>query len=267
MSSLLIAADFTFLNWSTGFNRADEAAGEALGTSWIAGVPVATVLPVVLAVLTTLLIVTLVLITRNSWAKDADRVIPQGRFSVRNLLESILDIALDFSEMVLGSRELARRFLPLIGALAIYIWFSNMSGLLPFSAQSTSSLNVTIGPAILVFLATHYVGIKENGLHHFEEFLGPKLGGFYWLFPLFIPLEVISHLSRPLSLSLRLMGNMLGDHMLLSVFLGFGVISILPIVVPFYFLGTLVCTVQTLVFCLLSLVYIKLALAHGEEAE
>lgn len=267
MAISLIASDFTFLSWIPGYDKADADVASSLGNGWISGAPIETITPLVLAVLTTTLLVVLVLLTRMSWAKDSDRVIPEGRFSVRNLMESVLDISLNFSEMVLESRSLAKRFLPLIGALAIYIWFSNMSGLLPFSAQSTGSLNVTIGPAIIVFLATHYVGIKENGIRHFEEFLGPKMGGFYWLFPLFIPLEIISHLSRPLSLSLRLMGNMMGDHMLLGVFLSFGIISILPVVVPFYFLGTLVCTVQALVFCLLSLVYIKLALAHTEEAE
>lgn len=267
MAISLIASDFTFLNWIPGYDEVDAKVASSLGNGWISGTPIESVTPVTLAVLTTLLLIVLVTVTRISWSKSDDRVIPEGRFSVRNLMESILDVSLNFCEMVLGSRELARRFLPLIGALAIYIWFSNMSGLLPFYAQSTSSLNVTLGPAVVVFFATHYVGIKENGLHHFEEFLGPKMGGFWWLAPLFIPLEIISHFSRPLSLSLRLMGNMLGDHLLLSVFLGFGVISILPIVVPFYMLGTLVCTVQTLVFCLLSLVYIKLALAHTEQAD
>lgn len=267
MAISLIASDFTFLNWIPGYDQADAKISSSLGNGLISGTPVETITPVTLAVLTTLVLVVLVTLTRMSWAKDTDRVIPEGRFSVRNLMESVLDTTFGFCEMVLGSRELARRFIPLIGALAIYIWFSNMAGLIPFFAQSTGSLNVTVGPAIVVFLATHFIGIKENGIHHFEEFLGPKLGGFWWLAPLFIPLEIISHLSRPLSLSLRLMGNMMGDHLLLSVFLGFGALSILPIVVPFYVLGTLVCTVQALVFCLLSLVYIKLALAHSEQAD
>lgn len=264
MGNALLASDFIFLNWFQGFNEFDAKVAQSLGNSWLDGEPLHTVLPVTLAILTTLVIMTLILITRASWKKSADRVVPEGRASVRNVMESILDTALNFGEMVLGSRDLAVRFMPLIGGLGAYILFSNFMGLIPFSGTSSSSLNVTIGPAILVFFATHYVGIKENGIRHFEEFLGPKMGGFWWLAPLFIPLEIVSHVSRPISLSLRLMGNMLGDHLLLSVFLGFGVISILPIVVPFYFLGTLVCTVQTLVFCLLSLVYIKLALADDE---
>lgn len=264
MANVLLASNFIFLNWFSGFNELDSKVAHSMGNSWIDGQPLQTVLPVTLAILTTLLIVVLILRTRASWSKDEDRVVPEGRASVRNLLESVLDVSLNFGEMVLGSRALAVRFLPLIGGIGAYIWFSNLMGLIPFSGTSSSSLNVTIGPALLVFGVTHYVGVKERGLGHFEEFLGPKMGGFWWLAPLFIPLEIVSHIARPVSLSLRLMGNMLGDHLLLSVFLGFGVISILPIVVPFYFLGALVCTVQTLVFCLLSLVYIKLALADEE---
>lgn len=264
MGNVLLASDFIFLNWFQGYNELDAKVAHSLGGDWLDGTPLQSVLPVTLAILTTLVIVLLVLLTRASWSKDEDRAIPREGVSVRNLMEMILDTALNFGEMVLGSRSLALRFVPLIGGLGVYIWFSNLMGLLPFSGTSSSSLNVTLGPAILVFGATHYVGLKEQGLRHFEEFLGPKMGGFWWLAPLFIPLEIVSHISRPVSLSLRLMGNMLGDHLLLSVFLGFGVVSILPIVVPFYFLGTLVCTVQTLVFCLLSLVYIKLALADDE---
>jgi|SRR5690625_2387587 len=264
MGNVLLASDFIFLNWFQGFNELDAKVAQSLGNDWLDGTPVQTVLPVTLAILTTLVIMALILRTRASWSKSDDRAVPQAGVSVRNFMELILDTALNFGEMVLGSRKLALRFMPLIGGLGAYILFSNLMGLIPFSGTSSSSLNVTIGPAILVFLATHYVGIKENGIRHFEEFLGPKMGGFWWLAPLFIPLEIVSHISRPVSLSLRLMGNMLGDHLLLSVFLGFGIISILPIVVPFYFLGTLVCTVQTLVFCLLSLVYIKLALADDE---
>ena len=76
-----------------------------------------------------------------------------------------------------------------------------------------------------------------------------------------LPIELISHLARPLSLSLRLMGNMTGDHKVLAIFLGLAYFT-----VPFVILGTLVCVVQTLVFCLLSMVYISLAIEHSEEA-
>lgn len=265
MASHLIASDFTFLNWIPGYDAWDANVSSELGTMVVSGDSVASVTHVVLAVIVTAIIMVLVGLARFNWANDTDRVIPEGKFSVRNLLEAILDTCLTYGEMVLGTKKNARRFLPLIGALAIYIWFSNILGIFPFFAQSTSNLNVTIGPALVVFLATHYVGIKEQGMHYLEHFLGPKIGGFWWLAPLFIPLEIISHVARPMSLALRLMGNMMGDHMVLSVFLGFGILSLLPIPLPFYMLGVIVCTVQALVFCLLSLVYIALSLAPSEE--
>lgn len=264
MGTALLASEFMFLNWFDWYNAFDQKLARFIGDDWLSGEPVETGLFVVLPIFVLLFLIVLTLITRASWKKDKDRVIPEGRFSVRNLMETVMDTVLNYSEMVFGSRKDARRFLPLIGGLAFYIVFGNAFGLVPFVGPSTSSLNVTIGPAVLVFLATHYVGVKEHGLGHFKEFLGPKIGGGYWLFFLFIPLELVSHFVRPVSLSLRLMGNLMGDHMLIGVFLGFGAISILPIVVPFFFLGTIVTLVQTLVFCMLSIVYIKLALAHGE---
>lgn len=249
------------MNWFEGFNAFDAQASSQMGNAVISGDAVTTVTPLIIAVMVSLFIIALVVATRLSWASAGDRVVPPGSFSARGLMEGILDATLNFGEMVFGSKKTARRFLPLIGALAIYIFFSNILGLTPFFAQSTSSLNVTIGPALVVFLVTHYVGVKEQGLHYLEHFLGPKIAGFWWLAPLFIPLEIISHLARPMSLALRLMGNMMGDHMVLAVFLGFGVLSIFLVPLPFYLLGLLVCSIQAFVFCLLSMVYISLSLA------
>ena len=109
------------------------------------------------------------------------------------------------------------------------------------------------------FLAYNYWGIRQHGLvAHLKHFAGPIL----WLAPLMIPIEIISHLARPLSLSLRLMGNMVGDHSVLVIFLG---LVPLLVPVPIMVLGTIVCIVQALVFCLLSVVYIGLAIEHHDE--
>lgn len=261
MMSPILAADFVWMNWFDGYNRFDAAMSEKMGNTVVAGAQVASITHLVIAVMVSLFILVLVGATRVAWAADGGGVTPPGRFSARAAIEGVLDACLNFGEMVLGSKKQARRFLPLIGALALYIFFSNILGLLPFFAQSTSSLNVTVGPALVVFFATHYVGLKDQGMHYLEHFLGPKIAGFWWLAPLFIPLEIISHLARPMSLALRLMGNMMGDHMVLAVFLGFGVLSIFAVPLPFYFLGLMVCTIQAFVFCLLSMVYISLSLA------
>ena len=262
MSSQLLASDFLWMNWFERFNAFDHDLASKMGNTVISGDPVTTVSPLIIACMVSLVILALIAATRVAWATSGDNgVAPPSAFSARAFLEGILDACLNFGEMVFGSKKASRRFLPLIGALGVYIFLSNILGLLPFFAQSTSSLNITVGPAIVVFFVTHYIGIKEQGWHYAEHFLGPKIGGFWWLAPLFIPLEIISHLARPLSLALRLMGNMMGDHMVLGVFLGFGVLSIFAVPLPFYLLGLMVCTIQALVFCLLSMVYISLSLA------
>src|SRR6185369_15197563 len=107
---------------------------------------------------------------------------------------------------------------------------------------------------------THYYGVKENGLAYFKHFLGPVL----WLAPLFLIIELISHIARPLSLTLRLMGNMFADHKVVSAF--FLLVPLL-VPVPFLILGVLVCIIQTMVFCLLSMVYIQGAVAHDHGDE
>ncbi len=160
-------------------------------------------------------------------------------------------------------REKARYFFPLIFSLATYIAMSNLIGLVPGFVGSTDNLNTTLPMALVVFITTHVYGVKANGFGaYFGHFFGP-MRGLVWL-PLMLLMfliEVVSHLARPASLAIRLMGNMFGDHMVLGVFLGFA-IPLVPI--PIMVLGTLVCVVQTLVFCLLSMVYIALAVEHHE---
>jgi F-type H+-transporting ATPase subunit a len=164
------------------------------------------------------------------------------------------DSVFGLMEQVLGPKN-ARRFLPLIGSLAIFIFFSNIMALIPGFGVPTATLKTNLGMALLVFFATHYYGIKESGLAYFKHFAGPLP----ILAPLMIPIELISHFARPASLALRLMGNMAADHKVVFTF--FALIPLL-VPVPFLLLGLLVSIVQTLVFCLLSMVYIDMAIAH-----
>lgn len=261
-----LAASFTWFDLIPGYDAFAASATSALGNTWIDKVPVPTITHISLSLLSCAIIVLFVMMTRASWAKSAgNKAIPADGISARNFMEMIVDTCLALGEQVFGNRKAAERFLPLIGALAVYIFFHNVLALIPGLAPATDNLNVTVGPAIVVFLATHYFGIKEQGAHYFEHFLGPKLGGFWWLAPLMLPIEIISHLARPLSLSLRLFGNMFGDHAVLGVFLG---LAAFPLVfpVPVMLLGSVVVIVQTLVFTLLSIVYIALAIEHSEEA-
>ncbi len=190
----------------------------------------------------------------NSSVKKKDGMIPPKGFGFRTFFEMIVDGTYGLMEQVMGEKG-AKKHLPLIGSLAFFIFFSNVMALIPGFGVPTTSLKTNIGLSLLVFLATHYYGVREHGLAYFKHFAGP----IPLLAPLMIPIELISHVARPASLALRLMGNMAADHKVVFTF--FALVPIL-VPVPFLILGLLVCVVQTLVFCLLSMVYISMATAH-----
>jgi F-type H+-transporting ATPase subunit a len=151
----------------------------------------------------------------------------------------------------------AARFFPLIGALWMFILFGNLFALIPGFVSPNDTLKTNVGLALLVFFLTHYYGVKEHGLAYFKHFLGPTLA----LAPLMLPIELISHLARPMSLAVRLMGNMMADHKVVMSF--FALVPIL-VPIPFLLLGLLVCLIQALVFCTLAMVYIGMAIEHEE---
>jgi F-type H+-transporting ATPase subunit a len=178
---------------------------------------------------------------------------------VRTFVELFVSTAYGMMSDILGKKA-ARFFLPLIGTCAFVILISNLMGLIPGFTPPTDSLNTTVAMSLVIFFATHIFGLKENGLNYLKHFLGPVM----LLAPLFLVIEIISNLARPLSLSIRLMANMFADHQVLSQ-VGALVQWIVP-VAPMM-LGTLVCVVQTLVFCILSTVYIAMAVAHHDHEE
>ena len=190
----------------------------------------------------------------NASVKKKNGMVPPAKFGVRNFFEMIVDATYGLMIQVMGEKE-AKRHLPLIGSLALFIFFSNVCALIPGFGVPTTTLKTNIGIALIVFAATHYYGIKEHGMAYFKHFLGPLPA----LAPLMLPIELISHIARPASLALRLMGNMAADHKVVFTF--FTLVPIL-VPVPFLILGLLVSVVQTLVFCLLSMVYISMATAH-----
>ncbi|HZS39509.1 MAG TPA: F0F1 ATP synthase subunit A [Polyangia bacterium] len=181
-------------------------------------------------------------------------IVPPSKFNLRNLFEMFADAVLGVAEGVMGEKN-ARRFFPLIGTLATFIFFSNCLALLPGFAPPTATLKTNVALALSVFVLTHYYGVREHGLAYFKHFLGPVI----WLAPLMLPIELVSHVARPLSLSLRLLGNIAADHKVVSAF--FALVPLL-VPVPFLILGVLVCIIQTMVFCLLAMVYIQGAVAH-----
>jgi len=225
---------------------------------------------VVMALFVVLLVTALLLKAGLNRLPAEERIVPEDRFSVRTFFELIIEAVLGLAKDIIGEKH-AERFLPLLGTLAVFILFSNCLGLVPGMQPPTSTLNTTVACAIPVFLFTHYVGVREHGLPYFKHFFGPIIK--WYALPLMIIMlliETISHFARPLSLSLRLFGNMTGDHMVLVLFstlilVGADKIPMAPLFpVPIMLLGLLVCIVQTLVFCLLSMVYFGLAVAHEE---
>ncbi|HEY8369560.1 MAG TPA: F0F1 ATP synthase subunit A [Thermodesulfobacteriota bacterium] len=182
-------------------------------------------------------------------------LVPTGKFDLQTILEGIVGMVLDFSESIIGHD--GRRYLPLLGTLALFILFCNLEGLLPGFLPPTQHLGTTAVLGLTVFVVTHVVGVKANGAGYVKHFLGP----IWWLAPLMLVIEVISHLARPLSLSVRLFGNMYGDHQVFGLFS-----SLIPLVVPVLAmgLGLFVALIQTFVFCLLSMMYIAGAVAHDE---
>jgi F-type H+-transporting ATPase subunit a len=208
-------------------------------------------------VLWTIIVLLIVLVGALKFRAAAvakDGVIPARSFGLRAAFESIMDVTFGLMVQVMGEKN-ARRHFPLIGSLALFILFSNLMALIPGAGVPTTTLKTNLGIALLVFFATHYYGVKEHGLAYFKHFLGPMPV----LAPLMLPIELISHIARPGSLSLRLMGNMFADHKVVFTFF-----TLVPLFVPvpFLVLGLLVCVVQTTVFCLLSMVYISMATAH-----
>ncbi len=215
--------------------------------------------PVVASAFVVLLVIVLALITRKQIANHDKSVIPDDKLSLRTFMEVFIGAFYDTVKDVMGAKK-AKRYFPLIGTCALFIFFSNVLGMIPGFSPPTSSWNVTLACAFIVFIAFNYYGIKENGLGYFKHLMGPV----WYLAPLIFVIEVMSLIVRPITLSVRLMLNMAVDHLLLTIFLGL-FMFLLPI--PVMILGTLVVLVQTYVFCLLSSIYIALATEHEEHAE
>lgn len=191
-------------------------------------------------------------------------MIPTG---FQNFLEYIVESFRFFIIGILGKKEGEKRF-PFLGTLFIYTLFMNLFGLVPLMKSPSSNLNVTLGLAICVFLLVQYLNIKNMGIKGFLYHLaGSPKDTIGWLIaPLMFPIELLTQISRPITLSLRLFGNILGEKILLAFFT---LVSInwlfMPVQTPILFLGLLTSIMQAMVFTLLSTIYILLAVSHREE--
>lgn len=197
---------------------------------------------------------------KNALSKEGS-VLPDEKFSIRNIFEILtIDFLFDLFTNMLGSKERAKLYFPLLGASFFYILFANFLGIIPGFLPPTGNFNVPVACALVIFIMYNFYGFKENGLSYLKHFAGPVI----FLAPLMFIIEVISHLVRPISLSLRLFMNITGDHLILGVFT-----NLLHYIIPAIFigLGIFVSFLQAFIFTVLSAIYISLATTHEAEVE
>jgi len=153
--------------------------------------------------------------------------------------------------------EEGRWFFPLIATVFIYIATCNLLGLVPGFFPPTASINTTLSCAVTVFVFTHYIGIKYHGIKYIKHFLGP----IWWLIPIIMPIEIISHLARVLSLSIRLFGNITGHELVLGILFLLAGAFLAPL--PIMVMGIFVAFLQAFIFFLLSIMYFSGAMEEA----
>jgi len=173
--------------------------------------------------------------------------------AVQHLAEMTHEFVSEQGEQIIGHGS--ERFVTYLTALLLFILLANLMGIIPGLESPTANAVVPLGFALVTFIYYHYHGVRENGFAYIKQFLGPV----WWLYPLLLPIEIISHFARVLSLTVRLYANMFaGDLVTLAFF------SLVPIGIPLIFLGLHlgVAVVQAYVFFLLASIYLSLAVAH-----
>jgi F-type H+-transporting ATPase subunit a len=173
--------------------------------------------------------------------------------AAQHLAEMTHEFVTEQGEQIIGHGS--ERFTAYLTTLLLFILLSNLLGLIPGLESPTANVVVPLGFALVTFIYYHYHGVRANGFGYVKQFLGPV----WWLYPLMLPIEIISHLARVLSLTVRLYANMFAGDLLTIAFF-----SLIPIGVPLVFMGLHlgVAVVQAYVFFLLAAIYLSMAVAH-----
>jgi len=173
---------------------------------------------------------------------------------LQNVMEAVLSSIDTFLTDTVGHE--GRKYFPLVATIGLYILSCNLLGLLPGFESPTSNINTTASVAIVVFFMTHIIGVRTHGMKYLKHFMGP----IWWLSPLMFVIELIGHFARPLSLTMRLFGNIKGEDIVLAV-----VLLLVPALVPLPVFVLMIFTslIQTVVFMLLSMMYIAGALEEA----
>jgi len=191
------------------------------------------------------------LIVMSLMVRGSLKAIPGG---LQNFVEMFIGGLRDFTINTMGPHGMD--YFWLIGTAAFFVLLSNLIGVIPGFESPTANLNTTGACALVVFTATHVVGLQKHGLKYIKHFMGPVL----WLAPMMFFIEIIGHMARPVSLSLRLFGNIKGEDLVVGI-----LFLLVPFLIPSVMLGLAVFTslVQTFVFCLLTMLYISGSMEHA----
>ncbi|MCP4347832.1 MAG: F0F1 ATP synthase subunit A [Desulfobacterales bacterium] len=173
----------------------------------------------------------------------------------QNVFEVLISGIEDFMVTVTG--EEGRWLFPLAGTVFIYVFSCNIVGLVPGFYPPTANLNTTLSCALTVVAFTHIIGLMYHGPGYIKHFLGPV----WWMIPIILPIELIGHAARILSLSFRLFGNMMGHELVLGILFLLAGLYFAPL--PIMALGIFVALVQAFVFFLLTIMYFSSAMEHA----
>ncbi len=197
-------------------------------------------------------VVMAILIVAGALAAKKVSMIPT---KMQNFFEVVISGIEEF--MVETTGEEGRWLFPLAATIFIYVFVGNLIGLVPGFFPPTASINTTVSCAVVVFVFTHFIGIKYHGPGYIKHFLGPV----WWLSPLIFIIEIIGHCARVLSLSFRLFGNMAGHEIVLAILFSLAGLFFAPL--PIMALGIFVSFVQGFVFFLLSIIYFTGSMEHA----
>lgn len=219
------------------------------------------------ALLAVILLALAAMSVKRKLASEDGGVLPDEGVTLRNLIEVIVFQLATLSRDIMG--EDWRKHFPIIGTIFFFVLVSNVMGMVPWLGGATSDVNTTAAWAVISFLYYNYVGIRQHGAKYIYQFMGPVMGHMKigeteyhvrWLAPFMLPLEIVLHLARIVSLAIRLLANMYADHTVVAVWIG-----LVPIAIPAIFmgLGLMVSVLQAVVFSLLTMIYIGAALEEA----
>ena len=211
--------------------------------------------PVATLMLTVLLLALLALAMSSALAKDPG-LVPSEKLTLRNFMEILLEGMAGQMEAAIGPEW--HRYVPLVCTLGLFILISNLTGLIPFFTGPTTFIETNLAWAVISFVSYNAVGIHHHGLAYFKRFLGPVP----LLIPLMLPIEIINHLARMLSLTVRLTANMFADHTLVAIFVTMPVVGLF---VPWAMMGMgiFIAFLQAFIFSYLTVVFIGEALEEA----